>query len=169
MVDHPPEEFAELYRGHFHRLAVQLYAYLGDHAEAQDLTQEAFCRALERWPVINGYDEPAAWVRRVAWNLATSRLRRVQTAFRHLAGQREQVVAGPEPDHVDLVRALAALPARQRRALVLHYLGGLSTAEIAVQEGVAEGTVRSWLNRGRIALAARLDNPILMLPEVRHG
>ncbi|GAB7052962.1 RNA polymerase sigma factor [Catenuloplanes indicus] len=169
MADPPPEEFAELYRGHFHRLAVQLYAYLGDHAEAQDLTQEAFVRALERWDTISGYDDRAAWVRRVAWNLATSRLRRVQIAFRHLARQREQHVAGPEPDHVDLVRALATLPGRQRRALVLHYLGGLSTAEIAVQESVAEGTVRSWLTRGRTALAARLDDPILILPEVRHG
>ncbi|GAB7042880.1 MULTISPECIES: RNA polymerase sigma factor [Catenuloplanes] len=170
MVDHPPEEFADLYRGHFHRLAVQLYAYLGDHAEAQDLVQEAFCRALERWPAVRGYDDPPAWVRRVAWNLATSRMRRVQVALRHLAGQREQHAAGPEPDHVDLVRALAALPARQRRAVVLHYLGALTTAEIAAQEEVAEGTVRSWLSRGRTALAARLDDdPILVLPEVHHG
>lgn len=169
MADPPPEEFAELYRGHFHRLAVQLYAYLGDHAEAQDVTQEAFCRALERWETVSGYDDPAAWVRRVGWNLATSRLRRVQIAWRHLARQREQHVAGPEPDHVDLVRALSTLPGRQRHALVLHYLGGLSTAEIAVQEGAAEGTVRSWLTRGRAMLAARLNDPILIQPEASHG
>ena len=70
----PPEDFAQLYRGHFNRVAVQMYAYLGDHAEAQDVTQEAFCRALERWTTIGGYADPSAWVRRVAWNLATSRL-----------------------------------------------------------------------------------------------
>jgi hypothetical protein len=65
-------------------------------------------------------------------------------------------VPGPLPDRIALVGALAALPARQRRAVVLHHIGGLSTAEIAEQEGVAEGTVRSWLSRGRAALAAGL-------------
>ncbi|MEH0845098.1 SigE family RNA polymerase sigma factor [Micromonospora sp. CPCC 205711] len=156
-------DFTDFYQAHFHRLAVQLYAYLGDHAEAQDLTQEAFCRLLERWGRVSGYDDPSAWVRRVAWNLATSRLRRVRTAVRHLARQREEHVAGPEPDRVALVRALATLPASQRRAIVLHHLGQLSTREIAEQEGVAEGTVRSWLSRGRAALATHLterpENP----------
>ncbi|SCE87657.1 RNA polymerase sigma factor [Micromonospora mirobrigensis] len=149
-----PVDFTDFYQAHFHRLAVQLYAYLGDHAEAQDLTQEAFCRLLERWDQVGGYDDPVAWVRRVAWNLATSRLRRVRTAVRHLARQREEHTPGPGPDRVALTRALATLPANQRRALVLHHLGQLSTREIAEQAGVAEGTVRSWLSRGRTALAA---------------
>jgi RNA polymerase sigma-70 factor (ECF subfamily) len=158
----PEPPFASFYGAHFQRLAVQLYAYLGDHAEAQDLTQEAFCRALEQWPKISRYADPAAWVRRVAWNLATSRLRRLQVAMRFLSREREQFTAGPSPDRVLLVGALATLPATHRRALVLHHLGELSVAEIAGQEGVAEGTVRSWLTRGRAALAVRLTT------EVRH-
>lgn len=68
----------------------------------------------------------------------------------------EPVVAGPEPDHVALVEALASLPAAQRRAMVLRYLADLPVAEIADREGVPEGTVRSWLHRGRATLAARL-------------
>ncbi|MFI5910712.1 RNA polymerase sigma factor [Dactylosporangium sp. NPDC051541] len=155
-MDMPEPPFTEFYGAHFQRIAVQLYAYLGDHAEAQDLAQEAFCRALEQWPRISGYSDPAGWVRRVAWNLATSRLRRLRTAIGFLARQREQHVDGPTPDRVVLVAALAELPAAQRRALVLHHLGQLGVAEIAEQEGVAEGTVRSWLTRGRAKLAARL-------------
>lgn len=54
----PPTGFTELYATHFQRLATQLYAYLGDHAEAQDLTQEAFCRALDHWHRISAYDDP---------------------------------------------------------------------------------------------------------------
>ncbi|MFB9187055.1 RNA polymerase sigma factor [Dactylosporangium sucinum] len=153
----PPADFAAFYAAHFQRLAVQLYAYLGDHAEAQDLTQEAFCRALERWPRVGGYADPSAWVRHVAWNLAKSRLRRVQTALRYLAGQRETHVAAPTEDRVALVAARTTLPPAQRRALVLYHLGRLSVAEIAEQEGAAEGTVRSWLTRGRATLAARLS------------
>ena len=52
--------------------------------------------------------------------------------------------------------ALATLPPAQRRAVVLHYMADLSVAEIADQEGVAVGTVKSWLHRGRVALAARI-------------
>jgi RNA polymerase sigma-70 factor (ECF subfamily) len=160
------DDFASLYRGHFDRVAVQLYAFLGDHAEAQDLTQEAFCRALEQWKKISTYDDPSAWVRRVAWNLATSRLRRAQVAVRHLAGQREEHAPEPSPDRVALVRALATLPRLHRRAVVLYHLGNLSVAEIAAQEGVAEGTVRSWLTRARTALAAYFTET---KQEARHG
>lgn len=148
-----PVDFTDFYQAQFHRIAVQLYAYLGDHAEAQDLTQEAFCRTLERWTRISGYDDPSAFVRRVAWNLATSRLRRVRTSVRHLARQREEHVPGPQPDRVALTRALATLPANQRRAIVLRHLAQLSVAEIAEQVGAPEGTVRSWLSRGRTTLA----------------
>ena len=162
----PPDDFAALYHAHFNRLATQLYAYLGDHAEAQDVTQEAFCRALERWDRIVRYDDPSAWVRRVAWNLATSRLRRVRVAARHLARQREEYAPGPEPDHVALVRALASLPAPRRKAIVLHDLCHVSVAEIAAEEGVAEGTVRSWLSRGRTELAAYFSETT---QEARHG
>ncbi|MEU9827777.1 RNA polymerase sigma factor [Micromonospora chersina] len=146
-------DFTDFYQAHFQRIAVQLYAYLGDHAEAQDLAQEAFCRALERWSQVSTYDDPSAFVRRVAWNLATSRLRRIGTARRHVARQRAEHVPGPGPDRVALIRALATLPANQRRAIVLFHLAQLSSAEIAEQVGVAEGTVRSWLSRGRTALA----------------
>src|SRR5687767_10440679 len=146
-------EFADFYTANFNRIAGQLYAYLGDHAEAQDLTQEAFCRALDRWGKVSAYEDAHAWVRKVAWNLATSRLRHLQVAARHLAQQRPEHIAGPGPDRVALSRALATLPANHRLAVVLHHLGHLSVGEIAEQQGVADGTVRSWLSRGRSQLA----------------
>jgi DNA (cytosine-5)-methyltransferase 1 len=58
------------------REQVQLFAYTGDMAAAQDVVQEAFCRALSRWKRIADLDDPAGWIRRVARNLATSRWRR---------------------------------------------------------------------------------------------
>src|SRR5687767_10370215 len=124
-------EFADLYHTHFRRIALQLHAYLGDHSEAQDVTQEAFCRALDRWGRISGYDDPSAWVRRVAVNLAISRRRRQTTMLRFVSRQRVEHVDGPGPDRVALIRALAALPERHRRAVVQHHIGHMSTAEIA--------------------------------------
>jgi len=150
-------DFDDFYRDHYADLVVQVYAYFGDRQEAQDVVQEAFCRALARWSRLAGYDDPAAWVRRVAWNLATSRWRRARTALRFLGGQRgDPVVDGPGPDRIALLAGLATLPATHRRAMVLRYLVDLPVAEIAAREGVAEATVRSWLYRGRCALAAHL-------------
>ncbi|MEU1397600.1 SigE family RNA polymerase sigma factor [Micromonospora zamorensis] len=149
-------DFDGLYHAHFRSLTLQLAAYCGDLSQAQDLVQEAFCRAFARWSRVSRYDDPVAWVRRVAWNLATSRWRRLRTAQSWLYRQREEHMPGPGPDRVALTAALAQLPATQRRAVVLHYLADLSVVQIATQEGVPEGTVKSWLHRGRAALAVRL-------------
>lgn len=155
------EDFSEFYAAHFHSLTVQLFAHTGDLSEAQDVVQEAFCRALARWARLVEYDDPVAWVRRVAWNLATSRWRRVRTAVAFARRHREESVPEPSPDRVVLVAALAKLPERQRQAVVLHYLADLPLSTIAAELGVAEGTVKSWLHRARTALAAqlvRIDN-----------
>lgn len=157
-------DFDEIYHAHFRSLTVQLTAYCGELAQAQDLVQEAFCRAYARWSRVSRYDDPVAWIRRVAWNLAASRWRRLRTAQRFLRRQREEHVPGPSPDRVALTAALAHLPAPQRRAVVLHYLADLSVNQIAQQEEVPEGTVKSWLHRGRAALAAQLA----VTSEVNH-
>ncbi|KAB1920960.1 SigE family RNA polymerase sigma factor [Micromonospora noduli] len=148
--------FDDFYHAHFRGLVVQLTAYTGDRGQAQELVQEAFCRAYARWDRLAAYQDPLAWVRRVAWNLGHNRWRRLRTAQLWLLRQRETHVAEPSPDRVALDAALAKLPPKQRRAVVLHYLADLTVAEIAAQEQVAEGTVKSWLHRGRTALATHL-------------
>ncbi len=151
--------FDEIYGAHYGDLTVQLYAYFGDLQEAQDVVQEAFCRAYARWHTMSRYDDPVAWVRRVAWNLAITKWRRKRTVRMFLRRQHpaEPQVSGPGPERVALVAALATLPDNHRRAIVLRYLADLTVAEIADREGVAEGTVKSWLHRARQTLAAKLD------------
>jgi RNA polymerase sigma-70 factor (ECF subfamily) len=150
-------EFDAFYRAHYSDLVAMAYALGGrDLAEAQDLVQEAFCRAWRRWDAVSRYDKPVAWVRRVTTNLATSRWRRLRTARTHLRLERSVDVPGLEPDHVALVTALRTLPAAQRRALILHYVVDLPVDEVAADIGVPPGTVKSWLHRGRTALAALL-------------
>lgn len=63
-------DFDQFYATHFQNVALQLFAYFGDRSEAQDVTQEAFCRAWQRWSHISAYDDPVAWTRTVAWRLA---------------------------------------------------------------------------------------------------
>ena len=151
--------FDDLYAAHYADLTVQLHLYFGDRQEAHDVVQEAFCRAYARWRTVSRYDDPVGWVRRVAWNLALSRWRRARSALSFLRRQTrvDTRVEGPSPDRVAVMAALAELPDPQRRAVVLRYLADLTVPQIAEREGVAEGTVKSWLHRARTTLARHLD------------
>ena len=89
-------DFDEFYLGSATRLVRHGYALTGDMAEAQDIAQEAFARAWQRWATVRDCDSPEAWVRRVATNLAASRWRRIRvarTAGRHAAEQHAPEVA----------------------------------------------------------------------------
>lgn len=156
IVEKPFSDIEEFYAVHFHGLTVQIYAYTGDFSAAQEIVQEAFCRAIPRWSKIVGYDDPLAWVRKVAFNLAVSRWRRARTAMTFLNKQRAEYLAGPGPDRVALVAALKRIPDKHRQVVVMHHLGDVPIAEIAHSMGVPEGTVKGWLHRGRAALAAEL-------------
>src|ERR671918_155463 len=93
----------------------------------------------------------------VALNLARSGLRRVIAERK--ARSRLQSVAGVDligPERVDVERALAKLPRRQREAVVCRYYLGMDTKEIAKVLKVSEGTVKSTLFRARAALAVSL-------------
>jgi DNA-directed RNA polymerase specialized sigma24 family protein len=70
----------------------------------------------------------------------------------------------PEVGHLDVVEALHRLSQNQQRALVLHDVVGLSVVEIAAELNAPAGTIRSWLSRGRLALAADLG----LLPTSRQ-
>lgn len=150
--------FDDFYAANFTSVVVQLRAATGDLAEAQDLAQEAFSRAWGRWEKLTAYEDPVAWVRRVAWNLAVNRWRRTRTAWSFLSRQRPEHVDGPGPDRVALHDALRRLPPQQRRAVALFYLADLTTAQIAQESGVPESTVRSWLHRARAALLEQLTD-----------
>lgn len=152
-------DFTTLYNATFAQLAAQICAYLGNAAEAQDVVQEAYLRAWKRWDTIRRYDDPVGWVRRVAWNLATSRWRRQALLDRFLRRHgREDVVKAVGPEHVAVVAALRRIPERQRLAVVLHHLADRSVDDIAVELAVPRGTVLSWLHRGRARLAAELSD-----------
>lgn len=151
----------DLYAGSYRRLVGQLAAMVGDVGEAEDLVQEAFVRAAGQWSRLERYDNPEAWLRTVAMNLARSRWRRGKRAAAALVRLRTNAehVPAPTPEHVTLVAALRTLPAAQREALVLFHIADLPIDDIARELGVPSGTVKARLSRGRAALAALLDEP----------
>jgi RNA polymerase sigma-70 factor, ECF subfamily len=161
-------DFDTFYRDTRQRLFHCLYALTGDAAEAQDVVHEAYARAWQRWSTVSGYADPEAWVRTVARRIAVSGWRRARN---RLAAHRRHgpppAVPGPDPDTVELIAALAKLPADQRTAIVLHHLCDLPVADVARETGVPDGTVKARLSRGRRALAALLA--IDDLSEDRHA
>lgn len=152
-------DFDEFYSGAYRPLLVQLYALTGDYAEAEEIAQEAFARAWLAWSRISGFESVHGWVRTVAFRIAVSRWRRATRLARALGK-----LAAPEdvpdlgPLSVAVVTALRSVPVPQRRALVLHYLCDLPVAQIAAEEGISVGTVKSRLARGRAALTHLLDD-----------
>jgi RNA polymerase sigma-70 factor (ECF subfamily) len=60
--------FEEFYQSAYARLVGQLFSVTGSLEQAEDVVQEAFIRALDRWPRIQAYDMPEPWVRRVPVN-----------------------------------------------------------------------------------------------------
>lgn len=157
------EEFDDFYAASFGRLVGQVYAMTGDREEAQECVQEAFVRAWSHRRALQQSRAPEAWVRTTAYRLAVSRWRRVVRSRRapDRAVQPATSDEGPNADRVAVIEALRQLPEPQRRALVLHHLCDLSVAAVAAETGVAEGTVKARLSRGRIALETLLsdENP----------
>jgi RNA polymerase sigma-70 factor, ECF subfamily len=153
--------FDEFYQAVFGRLVGQLFLVTGDLSEAEDLVQESLARASARWSRLAGYDQPEAWVRRVALNLAANRARQVRRRLRALADlPPARTLPGISDDTLALAEALRQLPIRHRQALVLHYLFDLPTKEVGRELGVSAGTVKSWLARGRRELGAQLDEEV---------
>jgi RNA polymerase sigma-70 factor (ECF subfamily) len=129
---------------------------VGDLDLAEDLVQEALARAWarSRGPQI---DSLSSWTMAVALNLARSRLRRLLVQRRHAAELVPlEASDAPLPEALDVERALASLPRRQREVAVLRYLLDMTTAETAAALRVSEGTVKNSLSKARTALAAAL-------------
>ena len=75
-------DFAALYQARFVDLTAQLYAFTGDRSGDPGPGAGGIHQGLERWDRISRYDDPGAWVRRVAWNLAMTRHQRLKISRR---------------------------------------------------------------------------------------
>ncbi len=153
-----------LLRRHYDRIWTLCRRLAGNHADAQDATQEALI-ALTRG--LAGFDGRAAfttWSYRVATNACLDELRR--RSRRPVPSPTDDMVVvdrGPQPEHVgdrlDIDAALAHLPDEFRVAVVLRDLCDMEYAEIAGLLDLPPGTVRSRIARGRAQLARHMGNP----------
>lgn len=161
------EALAALYDAHAGPMFALAQRVLGDRRDAEDLVHDVF---LEAWRRAAGYDPTRGSVR--SWLLvrvrsrALDRRRALEVAQRH-AGGALQAPPAVAPDHPELaligrvtraraLEAIAALPESQREIVRLSCLEGLTSREIAAQEGLPVGTVKSRLARALAQLRLRL-------------
>lgn len=145
-LDRPNEFCARIYP----RLVGALRLYLGDPEVARELAQETLVRVIIRWPSVSTMEYPEAWTFRVAFNLARSGLRRRRAELRAHTRSESQPTVSWDFDVAEVLAvraAVAALPARQRQAVVLRSFGDLPLVEIAAAMSCRLGTVKAHLHQ----------------------
>jgi RNA polymerase sigma-70 factor (ECF subfamily) len=146
--------FASFFAQHHEALFRALWLLTRDPDEAEEVSQEAFLRLWERWDRVSAGPDPVAYLYRTAMNHWKSRLRRMAVAARKVVHQtwREDEIEGVESRDV-VVRSLAALPPRQRAAVVLMDVLDLTSERAAAALGIRPVTVRVLAARARATLA----------------
>jgi RNA polymerase sigma-70 factor (ECF subfamily) len=159
---------AELYREHYREVLAPLVRLTGSFERAEEAAQESFVVALQHWAGRGVPDEPVPWLRRVARNRAIDVARRgARWADKVDALKREATLGSagwqnsePDPERIedDLLRLVftcchPALPARDRIALTLHTVCGLTSDEVARSLLVSRATLQQRLLRAKRKIA----------------
>jgi RNA polymerase sigma-70 factor (ECF subfamily) len=133
------------------RLFGLLVLVTGDRHEAEDLAQDAFVVAWERWDRVGTVDNPAGYLHRTAMNAFRKRYRREQI-LRRITSVAGRPTAPPVDASLELDETLRVLTPRQRAALVLTELLGYNASEAASTLGVKASTIGALKHQARTAL-----------------
>jgi RNA polymerase sigma-70 factor (ECF subfamily) len=149
--------FERLMREHERMVLVTALRLSGNLADAQDVSQEVFLKLYRNWGKLTSEDAVAPWLYRVTVN-ACHDLRRRHGREDSLEDVAELAFGGADPGQAlsegerarALELSLRMLPEKERAALVLRDLEGLSTEEVARALGSSEATVRSQVSKARL-------------------
>jgi RNA polymerase sigma-70 factor (ECF subfamily) len=147
-------------------LVTLAFRFCRDRDHAEEMAQTAFLKAyrtLEQW---RGAGRFSSWLFAVAANVYRSEMRRHRPlllpldAARAVAEPGAAGTCGADRERKELVRrAVSMMPERYRDALVLFYFHEMDVKETAASLGIAEGTVKARLHRGRTLLRRSLESP----------
>ena len=152
--------FTELYDEHFDKVYRYIYFRVSSQAEAEDLTQEVFLKALQSIGSYKWRDVPfASWLFRIAHNQVIDYMRK---RSKHKKVPLEEAAAVSMEDPVaiteqmleaqELVSAIKRLPTAQQEVISLRFLAGLTIADIARILSKSEGTVKALQFNGTVSL-----------------
>lgn len=152
------EEFVAFVRESTDDLFRTAFLLCGERERAADLVQETLSRLYPNWDRVHAAEVPIAYVRRCVVNqfLSESRRRSSREAVLGVVPDRGYSSEDADIARLTLAAPLAALPARQRAAVVLHYLYDLSDREAARAMNCTQAAFRGYLRRGVSQLRADL-------------
>lgn len=166
-MDHEAQEITRLSPGteerffseNLRRIFLQIYRMVGNVHDAQDLTQEAFIKALQRQEQLKDEQKAAHWLSRIATNTALDFLRRHnRISFCEISDAPEGHLETPEASCLRseqrswLSDGLDRLTPRERAAIVLRDVEDLPAEEVARRLDCSKATVRSHIANARIKL-----------------
>jgi RNA polymerase sigma factor (sigma-70 family) len=157
------EDVALAFENFFLRERAGLYGALcivtRNRHEAEEITQDAFVRILERWDRVGAMEDPRAYLYRTAMNTFRTGFRRAAVAARRTLGASRADDAMADVDARDAVmRALAPLSPRQRAAVVLTDLLAFPSEEAARMLGIHASTVRMHVSRAHTSLKETMSH-----------
>src|ERR1035438_3728202 len=150
------------------RVFLLIYRMVGNVADAEDLTQEAFIKALQRQDQLKDLEKAAHWLSRIASNTAIDFLRRSgRVSFSDLDDLPEPLVSSREEspeqrvlrnEHRERLEAgLEVLTIRERTALLLRDVEDMPAEEVAAQLNCSKATVRSHIANARVKLRRHFE------------
>ncbi|SPE35401.1 RNA polymerase, sigma-24 subunit, ECF subfamily [Candidatus Sulfopaludibacter sp. SbA6] len=149
---------------HLRRIFVQIYRIVENVADAQDLTQEAFIKALQHKDQLKDEQKAAHWLSRIATNTAIDFLRRSGRAtFCEIGEAPESHAESPEQtvlrsEHRSYLEdGLRLLSPRERAALMLRDVEGLPAEEVARRMDCSKATVRSHIANARTKMRRYME------------
>ena len=149
------DDYTAFFKAEYGRVVRTVELVLGDHEASLDVAQDAFARLYRAWNRVSRYDQPGAFVRRIAINLAISCLRRRRVQEKALGKLLPPIDEIAESDD-SVLGAVRQLPPAQRAAVVLFYFEDQPVSEIARIMDCSESTARVHLHKARGKLAALL-------------
>lgn len=145
------EQSYSAYGATVYRLAM---VYLGRQADAEDVTQEAFCRLLWKAPAFADKEREKRWLLQVTANLCKDQLKGF---WRRRAAALEADIPAVCPEDRGVLEAILELPEIYRGPIHLHYYEGYSVAEVADILKLSQSAVKMRLKRGRARLKLELE------------
>lgn len=153
-------DYEWVFRATFASVARTVYLIVHDRAVAEEITQDAFLKLLQKWSTVADYERPEAWVRKVAVRMAIRHVGRERSRpGREFKAQPWPTREPPDPDP-GVVRAVRELAPMQRAVVVLFYWEDRPVVEIARTLQVSESTVKQHLHRARTRLAGVLGEEV---------
>jgi RNA polymerase sigma-70 factor (ECF subfamily) len=149
---------------HLRRIFVQIYRIVDNVADAQDLTQETFIKALQHQEQLKDEQKAAHWLSRIATNTAIDFLRRNSRATfceideapeSHTESPEQELLRGEHREYLE--DGLRLLSPRERQALLLRDVEGLPAEDVASILDCSKATVRSHIANARTKMRRYME------------